>query len=146
MHYCNNCFVKCTQLNDSTNKQGQICWNPGKGLVRRNTHVKYQSSSTNQWKVISKFKIQSELQNDKQDKNNMPPIFDLRGIKPLINKRAYLSLEKLVQINNTFAHSYDYIIMLILRANKRPMATLLTWEKIEIKKHICERQWLIQSD
>ena len=53
-----------------------------KGLITRNTHVKYQSSSTHCSKVISKVKVSerrtelqndriTELQNDRQDKNNM---------------------------------------------------------------------------
>ena len=54
------------------------------GLITRNTHVKYQSPSTHGWKVISKVKVSDrimELQNDRQDKNNMPLIFNFRGIK-----------------------------------------------------------------
>ena len=50
----------------------------------RNTHVKYQNSSTHCSKVIylAGLMFQTELQNDRQDKNNIPPlIFDLEGIK-----------------------------------------------------------------
>ena len=57
---------------------------PREGLITRNTHVKYQNSSTRCSKVISKVKVserRTELQNIRQDKNNMPPIFDLGGIK-----------------------------------------------------------------
>ena len=47
-------------------------------------HVKYQSSSTHCSKVISKVKVsemRTELQNDRQDKNNMPPNLRSRGHK-----------------------------------------------------------------
>ena len=42
----------------------------------RNTQVKYKSSSTRSSNVISKVKRFRE-----EDKNNMPPIFDLGDIK-----------------------------------------------------------------
>jgi hypothetical protein len=35
----------------------KICWYPQKGLVRRNTRVKYQSPSTYQSKYVSKIKV-----------------------------------------------------------------------------------------
>ena len=46
--------------------------------------MKYQSSSIHCLKVISKVKVLdriAELQNDRQDKNNIPPILDLGGIQ-----------------------------------------------------------------
>ena len=66
--------------------QDQKLWYPRKGLITRNTHVKYQSSSTHCSKVISKVKVsetRTELQNERQDKNNMPPDLRSRGHKKL---------------------------------------------------------------
>ena len=57
----------------------------------RNTHVKYQRSSTHCSKVISKVKVsemRTELQNDRmtdRTKTICPPIFDLGGIKMTCN-------------------------------------------------------------
>ena len=47
---------------------------PTERSITRNTHVQYQSSSTHCSKVISIVsERRTELQNDRQDKNNMPP-------------------------------------------------------------------------
>ena len=64
--------------------------------MTRNTHVKYQSSSTHCSKVISKVKVserRTELQNDRmteRTKTICPPIFDLGGIKKKKLKGIYL--------------------------------------------------------
>ena len=75
--------------------QGKKQWYPQKGFITRNTHVKYQSSSSHCSKVISKVKVserRTELQNYRmtelqnyrmtdRTKTICPPIFDLGGIK-----------------------------------------------------------------
>ena len=40
--------------------QGQKYWYPWRGLITRNTHVKYQSLSTHFSKVMSKVKVFKE--------------------------------------------------------------------------------------
>ena len=45
--------------------QTQKCWNLRKGFVTKNTHVKYQSSSTHNSKVISKVKVLKNGSNSK---------------------------------------------------------------------------------
>ena len=60
----------------------------GKVLSQRNIHMKYQSSNTHCSKVISKVKVserRTEWQNDRQNKNNMPPDLRSRGHKNLCN-------------------------------------------------------------
>ena len=42
--------------NPRSRSQGKKCWLPRNGPVTRNTHVKYQSSSTHCSKVINKVK------------------------------------------------------------------------------------------
>ena len=62
--------------------------------------MKYQSSGTHCSKVISKVKVserRTELQNDRQDKNNMPPDLRSRGHKNIelkieTNERFFLLL------------------------------------------------------
>ena len=57
---------------------------PMKRFYPRNTYAKYQSSNTHCSKVISKVQVserRTEGQNDRQDKNNMPPDFRSRGQK-----------------------------------------------------------------
>ena len=66
-------------------------WSRSQGKIYRSNHreyVKYQSSSSHCWKVISMFKVSGggqnyrmkEEQNGRQEKNNIPPIFDLGGL------------------------------------------------------------------
>ena len=85
-------------LTPRSRSQGQKQWYPLKGLITRNTHVKYQSSRTHCSKVISKVKVSerrtewqnyriTEWQNDRQDKNNMPPDLRSRGHK---KRRKYI--------------------------------------------------------
>ena len=44
-------------MGQTRKSQGETQWYPRKGLITRNTHVKYQSSSTHYSKVISKVKV-----------------------------------------------------------------------------------------
>jgi hypothetical protein len=70
--------------------QGQKFWYPWIGLVTINTHVKYQSPSTDHSKVTAKVKSflvddrMTERQNDRmtdRTKTICPQIFDVGGIK-----------------------------------------------------------------
>ena len=54
----------------------------------KETHVKYQSSSTHCSKVNSKVKVLEGGQNDRQDKNNMPPDLRSRGHKNNADKNT----------------------------------------------------------
>ena len=78
--------------------QGQNCWFPCQGLVTRNTHVKYHSSSSHCSKFISKVKVSdriAELRNYRRTdktKTICHPILDLGGIKIFMQhtKQIYL--------------------------------------------------------
>ena len=48
-------------------------------LVTRNTNITYQTLAFTVQKIFARVKFQTELQSDKQDKNNLPRIFDLGG-------------------------------------------------------------------
>ena len=54
---------------------------PNTGLASRNTHVKYQSSLSHCSKFINKVKFPTDLQNDRQDKNNTPTDLQSQGIQ-----------------------------------------------------------------
>ena len=83
-------FSKMGQTPRSRSQGKKKQWYPQKGLITRNTQVKYQSSSTHCSKVISKVKVserRTEWQNDRmtdRTKTICPPIFDLGGIKTVI--------------------------------------------------------------
>ena len=68
--------------------------------------MKYQSSSTHCSKVISKVKVsemRTELQNDRQDKNNMPPDLRSRGHKNVSEFKInfiYRGYTVILEINN----------------------------------------------
>ena len=68
--------------------QGKKCCHPQKGLVTRNPHVKYQfeSQSSHCSKVYQQGKsfIRIYRMTERQDKNKLPSIFDLEGIKKVI--------------------------------------------------------------
>jgi hypothetical protein len=46
--------------------KGQICWYPKKGLVARNTHVKYESQSSTKSKGMDKVKVFEDKQRYRQ--------------------------------------------------------------------------------
>ena len=84
--------------------QGQGHRVKNNGTQEKNTHVKYQSSSSHCSKVISKVKVsrmRTELQNDRQDKNNMPPDLRSRG-----HKKNYHSLGAWNAISLFFPTAY----------------------------------------
>ena len=58
--------------------QGQKCWYPWKGLVTRNTPVKYQSSSSQCLQIINKVKVSDRI--TYRTKIICPQIFDFGGI------------------------------------------------------------------
>ena len=69
--------------------------------------MKYESFSTRCSKVISKVKVSErrrELQNDRQDKNNMPPDLRSRGHKNCSLNQATCMLENKVSDMIHFKH------------------------------------------
>ena len=53
----NKVIVFKKKISQTPRSQGQKYWYPQKSLVTRNTHVKYQGSSTHCSKVINKVKV-----------------------------------------------------------------------------------------
>ena len=47
----------CVKVGQTPRSKGQIWWYPQKGLVTRNTHVKYECHSSTKSKVMSKVKV-----------------------------------------------------------------------------------------
>ena len=74
-----NVFKKMGQTQRSRS-QCQKKWYPLKGLITKNTHVIYiKALALTVQKLLAKRR--TEWQNDKQDKNNMPPDLQSRGHK-----------------------------------------------------------------
>ena len=57
--------LKFSKSRSRSRSQGQRCQYPQKGLVTKNSHIKYQSSSTHCSKVISKIKFSKSRSNSK---------------------------------------------------------------------------------
>ena len=127
--------------------QGKKQWYPQKGLITRNTHVKYQSSSTYCSKVISKVKVSerrtewqndriTELQNDRitewqndrmtdRTKTICPPDLRSRGHKNLLRRSWIFTIlqGRIWSLLTNIIHFHSFVLW-------RPIIIQIVWNDL----------------
>ena len=103
---------------------------PTESLITWNIYVRYQRSSTHFSKVISKVTVserRTESQNDRQDKNNMPPI-DLRS-------RGHKNICSTIQMNlyKRLAFGYALLWMLCFYYKSHSEMCICSFMKLNVK-------------